>query len=286
MLPHDLVFNASLQYYLPIFLWVFVAFTSAYIVNRCIRNAGVVDVFWGAGFGLIAIYFISMLNQADFFFFKKEVGVTNLVFAGMIIAASIRLTYHIGQRFIHEYPEEDPRYSKFKQAYPKHPELMTFLVYHFQGVFMSIISYPIFIGILMPNIWTSWQTIGLGLFILAWLIEGVSDAQLDQFKKQPNTKGVTCTKGLWAYSRHPNYFGQWLLWVSYAVFVTPALDTSWLLCLVWLAPALMFHFLLNVTGVKVSEEHAIQSRKDYSAYQASTSKFLLWPLKPVPNFLK
>lgn len=259
------------------FVGVFLYMSVAYGLSVWLGNAGIVDVFWGAGFGLITLVWLAV---------KHTEGPLVWVFAGMMLLASIRLTWHIGQRFVHEYPKEDPRYTAFRNHFSQHPELMTFLVFQFQGLLMTIVSLPIYLGLLYLSTASvsGWQWAAVGVYLLAWLGESIADAQLDRFKKDPDTTGQTCRRGLWNYSRHPNYFCQWLLWVSYAVFVTP-LNWPWGL-LGWVSPVLMLHFLINVTGVKATEEHAVQSRADYAEYQKTTSMFVVWPFKPVPDFLK
>lgn len=101
----------------------------------------------------------------------------------------------------------------------------------------------------------------------------LADRQLARFRADPANKGKVCQAGLWNYSRHPNYFFEWLVWVGYAVF---ALGSPW----GWLgliAPALMLHFLLNVTGIPMTEELSLKSKGDaYRAYQRTTSAFVPW----------
>lgn len=247
----------------------------AYLFSVLLRNAGIVDVFWSAGFGLIASIYYGVL---------KPDSISTTVFCAMVILASARLTWHIGQRFLHEYPKEDARYTAFRAHFSKHPELMTFLVFQFQGVLMTLVAIPIYMAMFSSSSLTPLHYIAMGIYIVAWLGETVSDVQLDRFKKQQNTQGMTCRVGLWGLSRHPNYFFQWLLWVSYALFVIPH-HAPWSL-IAFISPLLMLHFLINVTGVKATEAHALKSRKDYRQYQQSTSMFIPWPFQTVPDFLK
>ena len=109
-----------------------------------------------------------------------------------------------------------------------------------------------------------------------WLIgiggESVADAQLKRFKADPANRGLSCKSGLWNYSRHPNYFFEWLTWIGYATIALPA---PWGFAGI-LAPAMILFFLLRVTGIPATEEHALKSRRDYREYQASTSAFIPW----------
>lgn len=254
---------------------VFAYMCIAYLLSVLLRNAGIVDIFWGAGFGLIAT--VSCLTLAP-------KNTSAIVLACMLILASIRLTWHIGQRFIHEYPKEDARYTAFRKHFSKNPELMTFLVFQFQGILMTLVALPLYFALSSGAQLLPIHYVAIVVYILAWLGEALSDTQLDRFKKEPRNQGKTCRIGLWRMSRHPNYFFQWLLWVSYATFVLPTLY-PWSLA-AFISPLLMLHFLINVTGVKATEEHALESRKDYREYQESTSMFIPWPFKTIPQFLK
>ena len=114
---------------------------------------------------------------------------------------------------------------------------------------------------------------GLLIALLSLAGESLADAQLKAFKADPANQGKVCQNGLWNYSRHPNYFFEFLLWVGFFI---AALGSPWgwitLIC-----PLLMLHFLINVTGIKLSEEYSLKSRGDaYRAYQRTTSAFVPW----------
>ena len=101
----------------------------------------------------------------------------------------------------------------------------------------------------------------------------LSYAQLAAFKRDPANKGGVCDVGLWRYSRHPNYFFEWLIWIAYAVFAL-ASPYGWIAIAM---PVLMLHFLINVTGLKATEEQALRSKGErYRQYQARTSGFIPW----------
>jgi steroid 5-alpha reductase family enzyme len=113
--------------------------------------------------------------------------------------------------------------------------------------------------------------------ILSIVGESIADAQLAKWRKNPANKGRTCRAGLWNYSRHPNYFFEWLHWWFY-VPLTITLPFGWLSLAL---PALMLYFLLRVTGIPYTEMQAIKSRgDDYREYQRTTSAFIPWFPKP------
>ena len=114
---------------------------------------------------------------------------------------------------------------------------------------------------------------GAALWLAAVCLESLADAQLRRFKDDPANKGKTMREGLWRYSRHPNYFFQWLTWVAYAL-VALAAPYGWI---GFLAPALILYLILFVTGIPPAEEQAVKSRgEDYRRYQRETSPFVPW----------
>jgi steroid 5-alpha reductase family enzyme len=119
-----------------------------------------------------------------------------------------------------------------------------------------------------------------GLFMLALIGESVADAQLAAFKRDPGNRGAVCDRGLWRYSRHPNYFFEWLIWIAYAMFAFASPYGALALAM----PAVMLHFLVNVTGLRATEEQALRSKGErYRLYQARTSAFVPWfPRKGLP----
>jgi steroid 5-alpha reductase family enzyme len=114
---------------------------------------------------------------------------------------------------------------------------------------------------------------GAALWVFAAGLESVADAQLGRFRCDPANKGKTMREGLWRYSRHPNYFFQWLTWVAYALVALSA-PYGWI---GFVAPALILYLVLFVTGIPPAEEQALRSRgDDYRRYQRETSPFVPW----------
>jgi steroid 5-alpha reductase family enzyme len=100
----------------------------------------------------------------------------------------------------------------------------------------------------------------------------LADRQLARFKRRPESRGKTCREGWWRYSRHPNYFFEWLHWWSYVLLA--AGSPWWVLTLI--GPALMLLFLFKVTGIPATEAQASVSRSDYAEYRRTTSAFIPW----------
>jgi steroid 5-alpha reductase family enzyme len=117
---------------------------------------------------------------------------------------------------------------------------------------------------------------GAGLWLLAISGEALADAQLASFKRDPQSAGKVCDAGLWRYSRHPNYFFEWLIWVAYFAFGC-ASPWGWIGII---SPACILYLLLRVTGIPMTEEQSVRSKGDaYRRYQARTSAFVPLPTR-------
>ena len=169
---------------------------------------------------------------------------------------------------------KDPRYAALRKQFPKRTWLMFFGFFQLQGLLIGLLSLPIALACANPSP-------GVGFFeiagVLLWLVaiggEAIADMQLALFKAQPAAKGRVCDFGLWKYSRHPNYFFEWLVWIAYFVF---ALGSPW----AWVglaSPLLMLFFLTRMTGIPPAEGRSLASRGDaYRDYQRRTSAFIPW----------
>jgi steroid 5-alpha reductase family enzyme len=144
------------------------------------------------------------------------------------------------------------------------------------NVFLAI---PYFIIALNPEPHLSvLEYIGAGMWLVSIIGEGLSDFQLAQFRKDPDNKGQVCNVGLWDYSRHPNYFFQFMIWVSVFVF---ALSSPYGYIAI-VCPIVISYLIFKVTGIPMTEEQSLRSRGDaYRRYQETTSVFVPWFKKSV-----
>lgn len=235
-----------------------------FFVSRKINNSGIVDVAWAFGF-----------IPAALFYGGAQAGVQprGTVILLMTALWSMRLTWHLTLRFKRWYPHEDPRYIQLKETLGSNPQMKMYLIFLWQGAILTLMTAPCAVAVLAPVSDISlYQITGIALWTIALIGESVADAQLSQFSREPKNKGHTCQTGLWRYSRHPNYFFEWLGTVAYFVYV---LDCPYGWCTV-LCPLIMLHILMNVTGVKPAEEHSLRTRSDYAEYAKSTSPFFPW----------
>lgn len=228
------------------------------------RNAGIVDIGFGIGFILTAwSYFF--LGTGDFF--------KMLVMAAMVTIWAGRLTGYIYMRFRPEV--EDPRYSSLiDKRGGTSPNLFVLMLFVFQGVLVVILSLPFFlVGIGSHPEWSYWEFLGIAVWLIGVLGEGTADAQLAAFVKDPANKGKVCQKGLWRFSRHPNYFFEVVVWIGFYLFALPSDGGS----LAIISPILMLLLLLRISGVPFAEEQSLKSKGDaYKEYQETTSVFIPW----------
>jgi steroid 5-alpha reductase family enzyme len=143
-----------------------------------------------------------------------------------------------------------------------------------QAVLVWLLMLPVLlIASRVEAVWHPLEVAGLVLWVVALIGEGVADAQLARFRRENPFGKTVCQAGLWRYSRHPNYFFQSLLWWALFLMALPAVGGWWAI----LAPLAMLHFLLNVTGIPLTEKLSVEKRGEvYREYQRTTSAFVPW----------
>ena len=230
-----------------------------------IKNAGVVDIFWSYNFPVIAILL---------FFLGSGYGPRRLLIASMVIIAGARLGTHLAIRIFKHLRVEEPRYAQIRKEWGKNAEFKMFGFFMMQAASNALLAIPFFIIAVNTNPQLSIiEYIGTGLWFISVLGEAIADRQLAAFKKNPANKGKVCDTGLWGYSRHPNYFFEWLMWVSYFVFALASSNGY----LAIISPAIILYLLLKVTGIPATEEQSLRTKGEaFKQYQARTSAFIPW----------
>lgn len=221
-------------------------------------NAGIVDIGWALCFviaGSVALLF------GDAGLSKK------IILALMIYPWSLRLAYHLWSRF--DKNVEDPRYTKIRDNWGGDKTGLKFLgMFVLQGVLASIVALPFYFIANEP----SWGLIGIGFVIvtIGWIGEWIADKQLKEFKDNPANKGRVMDRGLWALSRHPNYFFEWVVWIGFA---TAAIWGPYsYLSLVSLG--LISYLLIGLSGVRMTDEHLAKSRgEEWKKYKSRVPPF-------------
>jgi steroid 5-alpha reductase family enzyme len=240
-----------------------VAQTLGWAWQRRRDNAGIVDVIWAAGVGASAIVY-ALLGDGT--------ALPRLLVALLGGIWGLRLAAHLWVRVRGE--EEDGRYRQLRQAW-NGSQWKFYAFFQFQALLVLLFSLP-FLAVARNPVgdFTVWTALGIAIWLGSVGGEALADRQLARFKADPSNKGRVCDVGLWRYSRHPNYFFQWLTWVAYAL-IALAAPYGWLALS---APALMLYLIVFVTGVPPAEEQALRSRgDDYRRYQRETSAFVPLP---------
>lgn len=226
------------------------------------ENAGIVDVLWACGLGIGALLFAGTGSGAP---------APRIALALLGAAWAVRLALHIWHRVRHE--EEDGRYRYLRKHWNGN-QLAFFAFFQFQAGLVLLFALP-FAAVAanpVPGI-TPALLLGAAIWIIAVAGEAIADRQLARFRADPTHHGKTCRAGLWRYSRHPNYFFEWLHWFAYVALAWEG-PFGWL---AWAGPVVMYIFLRWVSGIPYTEAQALRSRgEDYRQYQRSTPMLFPW----------
>lgn len=232
-----------------------------WVVSLILRDASIVDIFWGLGFAVVAAIGL----------WSGETTSRYRVFAVLAIVWGLRLAIYLAWRNWGK--GEDPRYQALRRKYgARFPLLSLFLVFGFQGLLIWVISWPLQVLAGQSWPWTIYDSIGVTLWFIGFAFESIGDWQLARFKARPENRGKVLDRGLWALTRHPNYFGDALLWWGLAL---PAIaGGAW-----WtiLGPIAMTYLLMKFSGVPLLEKSLVETRPGYRDYIQRTNAFFPWP---------
>jgi len=226
------------------------------------RNAGYVDVVWAAAMGGTALLYGALGEGA---------ATPRLLVAMMGGVWGFRLSLFLLARVLHE--AEDGRYRYLRDYWNDHQGKF-FAFFMAQAAFVVIFSLPFLVAANNPVPgFTLWSWLAIAVWLLALGGEWLADQQLANWRRNPANRGRTCRAGLWRYSRHPNYFFEWLHWFAYVLL---SIGSPWW----WLSlagPLLMLVSLRWITGIPYTEAQALRTRgEDYRAYQREVSEFFPW----------
>jgi steroid 5-alpha reductase family enzyme len=241
--------------------------TIVYLFALKKRDNSIVDVAWGLGFVGVAILT---------FFLNEGWIIRHLIVSCLVFIWGVRLAIHIGIR--KRGKGEDFRYAKWRQDWGRWFVLRSyFQIFMLQGIFLFVIALPIvLINLSQTENLTAFDFLGFGVWCIGFFFEAVGDYQLRQFKKRPENKGKIITTGLWKYTRHPNYFGEVVLW--WGIFLLAlSIENGWIAVL---SPLLISFLLLRVSGVTMLEKK-YAGNLDFEAYAKRTNAFFPWFSKKI-----
>lgn len=233
-----------------------------FIVGTMIKNNSIVDMGWGIGFVLVAVY--SMVRTGNY-------SLVSFLTTLMVTLWGGRLFYHIFKRNVGK--PEDFRYANWRKEWGKWVIPRSLLqVYLLQGLMMMVIGFPIVLiheksgsefGVL--------TALGIVIWLVGYYFEVAGDAELKKFKSNPENKGKLITTGLWALTRHPNYFGEAVMW--WGIFIVAlSIGVSWIAII---SPIAITFLLLFVSGVPLLEK-SMEKRPGFEEYSKITNKFFPW----------
>lgn len=241
-----------------------------WVLQLRVRNASIADVGWCMGLMAVVLWYATQATgEVER---KILVAVLVVLYAGRL-GFYILLNRVIGRA-------EDARYRRLREQWGRSERLKMFGYFQLQALAVAAFSLPFLVLIQNPRSpFALIELVGLLIWIVAVSGEAVADWQLAQFRAKPWNHDRVCREGLWYFSRHPNYFFEWLHWWSYVVM---AIETpGWFLT--WIGPVAMGWALLKVTGIPLAEAQALASRgEEYQAYQQTTNALIPWRPKRRP----
>lgn len=253
-----------LEIYMLSFLVIMILMTILWIVSVLIKNASIVDPFWGFGFVLAGVFY---------FIATEGIEIRKIILLILLILWGLRLSIYLGWRNIGK--GEDSRYKQFRKDFGEHRYwwISFFQVFLLQGVLLWLISAPLlavqYYGINSPLNFVDF--IALLVWVIGFVFEAGGDFQMSRFKANSENKGKVLNTGFWKYTRHPNYFGDATVWWAFGLFSVASGSY-----LPLLSSLLMTVLLLKISGVSLLERSLKETKPQYTEYIRKTSSFLPW----------
>jgi steroid 5-alpha reductase family enzyme len=246
-------------------LVILVLMSLLWLLSLTIKDASIVDIFWGTGFVISAwvYYFLT----TDGFETRKLILVTLVTIWGL------RLSLHIARRNIGK--GEDYRYRKWREENGEKWWYLSFIrVFLLQGLLMWIIGLPLLAAQFYSEparlIWLDW--IAILVWAVGFFFEAVGDWQLSRFRSDPANEGKLLTSGVWRYTRHPNYFGDATQWWGFYLFALATGSGWW----TFISPVMMTTFMRFVSGVTMLEKDLKDTKPGFAEYVETTNAFIPW----------
>jgi steroid 5-alpha reductase family enzyme len=238
--------------------------TVVWVASLVKRDASIVDVFWGLGFAVAGWIYLRAGDGGT---------VRGALVTGLVTLWALRLSgYILWRNWGHG---EDYRYQEMRERHRAIFPLWSLLViFWFQGLLLWAVSMPLYQAQHPePNALGRLDALGLVLFAVGFAFEAGGDWQLARFKADPANRGQVMDRGFWRYTRHPNYFGDAVVWWSFFCFAAATPGGWWTV----FSPVLMTGLLMRVSGVTLLEKKLHETKPAYRRYAEETSAFFPWP---------
>jgi steroid 5-alpha reductase family enzyme len=245
-------------------LAILILMTGLWLVSLQLRNASIADIFWGLGFVLIS--WLTFIRANGY-------GGRKLLICLLVTIWGLRLSIYIARR---NYGQgEDRRYKAWRAEHGEQFWWISFFtVFGIQGILLWLISLVTQAGQLSQTpgriVWL--DLLGLLVWLVGFFFEAVGDWQLSKFRSDPQNRGRVMQNGLWAYSRHPNYFGETLIWWGLFLITLSTPMGIWTI----ISPLTITVLLLKVSGVTLLEKTIVDTRPEYREYIKHTNAFFPW----------
>lgn len=234
-----------------------------WLIQRRTGNAGIVDVGWTFGIGVF-VAILAIVTPGEW--------IRRLLIASITAVWSLRLGGHLVRRISSE--PEDGRYRNLRDWAGGRQQPVLLFFFMLQATWVVLFALPQYVAMYNMRAFGIYDIAAIAVFSVSLIGEAIADRQLANFRNDASNRGEVCRVGLWRYSRHPNYFFEWLHWFAYPLL---AIGIGSLLWVTLLGPVVMLVFLLKITGVPPTEMRALQTRGErYREYQRTTSAFFPW----------
>jgi len=236
--------------------------TGLWFVSLLIRNVSIIDIFWS----------LTILSIGWVYFLESELIATrHLIVLTFLHLWAIRLAFYLGRRNWGQ--PEDKRYRAMRDTRgPGFRWTSLFRVFWVQAGAAWLVSLPL-LFVFHANVSIDWiDTVAVTLFFIGLFFEAVGDWQMNRFRSDQNNRGQVCDGGLWRYTRHPNYFGEAVLWWGFWLFAVARTAPFWTA----VSPVLLTFLLLRVSGARLLERSLIKEKPAYRDYIRRTSVFVPW----------
>lgn len=252
------------QIYIQALFVIIVMMTILWLFSIILKNVSIVDPFWGMGFIVLGIFYY--INAEGF-------EIRKLILLSFLLIWGLRLSIYLGWR--NRGKGEDFRYRKFREDYgvTRYWWISFFQTFLLQGILLWLISAPL----LSTLLFTSKDTLNIldycaiVIWVVGFIFEAGGDFQLAHFKSDVANKGKLLTSGLWKFTRHPNYFGDAMVWWGFGIFSLASGGYVQIL-----SSVLMTFLIIKVSGVRLLEKTLVEEKPDFKEYIEKTNAFFPW----------